>query len=170
MPIMGFLHPRVFETKSRVVGKPYIFAVSGHIIKMASRNDVYKISQIQQGRASLTRHIEIRPLRHISGHMPFDMRLNVRRIMPREHHSKSPEELFSKSQIRPTTKYLHPFGCPVFVLNDALQGGNAIPKWEERSRVGVYLGHTSQHAQNVSLILNPRTGYISPQLHCAYND
>jgi hypothetical protein len=110
---------------------------------------------------AITAHLWPYALRHAS---------YVRRIMPREHHSKSPEELFSKSQVRPTTKYLHPFGCPVFVLNDALQGGNAIPKWDERSRVGVYLGHSSQHAQNVSLILNPRTGYISPQFHCVYDD
>ena len=94
----------------------------------------------------------------------------VRRIMPRENHSKSPEELFARTQVRPTTKYLHPFGCPVFVLHEALQGGNSIPKWDERSRVGVFLGHSAQHAQNVSLILNPRTGYVSPQFHCVYDD
>ncbi len=40
----------------------------------------------------------------------------VRRIMPRENHSKPPEEFFAKSKVRPTTKYLHPFGCPVYVL------------------------------------------------------
>ena len=94
----------------------------------------------------------------------------VRRIMPREHHSKSPEELFTGSKVRPTTKFLHAFGCPVYVLQEALQSGNSIPKWNERSRVGVYLGHSSQHAQNVSLILNPRTGYLSPQFHCVYDD
>ncbi len=44
----------------------------------------------------------------------------VRRIMPREHHSKSPEELYTGSPIRPTTKFLHAFGCPVYVLKDAL--------------------------------------------------
>ena len=45
-----------------------------------------------------------------------------------------------------------------------------MPKWEERSRVGVYLGHSSQHAQNVSLVLNPKTGFISPQFHCVFDD
>ena len=94
----------------------------------------------------------------------------VRRIMPREHHSKSPEELFTGSPVRPTTKFLHAFGCPVYVLRDALQSGNSLPKWDEQSRVGVYLGHSSQHAQNVSLILNPRTGHISPQFHCVFDD
>ena len=84
----------------------------------------------------------------------------VRRIMPRENHSNSPEELFTKSMVRPTTKFLHAFGCPVYVLQASLQGGNTLPKWEERSRVGVYLGHSSQHAQNVSHVFNPKTGFI----------
>ena len=45
-----------------------------------------------------------------------------------------------------------------------------MPKWEDRSRVGVYLGHSSQHATSVALILNPQTGYISPQFHCIFDD
>ena len=94
----------------------------------------------------------------------------VRRIMPREHHSKSPQELFTGSPVRPTTKFLHAFGCPVYVLQDALQSGNSIPKWDQRSRVGVYLGQSAQHDPNVSLILNPRTGHISPLFHCVYDD
>eukprot|EP00980_Cylindrotheca_fusiformis_P030008 scaffold24177_cov215-Cylindrotheca_fusiformis.AAC.1 len=61
--------------------------------------------------------------------------------MPRDKHSKSPEELFAKSSVRPTTKYLHTFGCPVYVIvQGALQGGSSIPKWDARSRTGVYLG------------------------------
>ncbi len=94
----------------------------------------------------------------------------VRRLMPRENNSKSPEELFTKSPIRPTTKYLHPFGCPVYVLAAPLQSGLSQPKWDQRSRVGVYLGHSSQHASNVALILNPKTGFVSPQFHCVYDD
>eukprot|EP00980_Cylindrotheca_fusiformis_P002179 scaffold499_cov120-Cylindrotheca_fusiformis.AAC.2 len=94
----------------------------------------------------------------------------TRRLMPRDKHSKSPEELFAKSSVRPTTKYLHAFGCPVHVLQGALQGGSSIPKWDARSRTGVYLGQSQQHASSVSLILNPQTGYISPQFHCVYDD
>ena len=110
---------------------------------------------------SVTAHLWPYALRHAS---------YVRRLMPRENHSKSPEEFFTKSQVRPTTKFLHVFGCPVYVLQADLQSGKSIPKWEERSRVGIYLGHSSQHAQNVSLILNPVTGCISPQFHCVYDD
>jgi len=73
----------------------------------------------------------------------------VRRLMPREGHSKSPEELCCTTRgIRPTTKYLHAFGCPVYVLQEALQSGGSQSKWDDRSRVGVYLGHSAQLAEN----------------------
>jgi hypothetical protein len=80
------------------------------------------------------------------------------------------QQFFTQSQVRPTTKYLHPFGCPVYVLQAALQSGGTQPKWNDRSRVGVYLGHSSQHAPSVSLILNPVTGYVSPQFDCIYDN
>ena len=94
----------------------------------------------------------------------------VRRMIPRDGHSKSPEEFFTKAPVRPTTKFLHPFGCPVYVLHHKLQGGGRIPKWDERSRVGVYLGHSKQHATSVALILNPKSGFVSPQFHCVFDD
>ena len=95
---------------------------------------------------------------------------HIRRLLPRQGNMKSPEELFSKTGVRPTTRFLHTFGCPVYVLKGKLQSGGTQPKWEERSRVGVYLGCSRQHATNVSLILNPQTGFISPQFHCVYDD
>jgi hypothetical protein len=91
-------------------------------------------------------------------------------MLPGTGSDKSPEELFSTSPVRPTTRFLHPFGCPVYVLCDDLQGGKSIPRWDERSRVGVYVGHSAQHSPTVSLILNPQTGYISPQFHCVFDD
>jgi hypothetical protein len=36
--------------------------------------------------------------------------------------------------------------------------------------VGVYLGHSAQHASSVALILNPKTGFVSPQFHCVFDD
>jgi hypothetical protein len=35
--------------------------------------------------------------------------------------------------------------------------------------MGIYFGRSPSHAANVSLILNPRTGHISPQFHVVYN-
>jgi len=94
----------------------------------------------------------------------------VRRMLPKDGHSKSPDELFSRSSVRPTTRFLHVFGCPVYVLQGPLQSGGPFPKWKDRSRVGINLGHSAQHAASVSLILNPQTGFISPQFHCVYDD
>jgi hypothetical protein len=34
----------------------------------------------------------------------------------------------------------------------------------------IYVGRSPLHAANVSLILNPKTGHISPQFHVVYND
>jgi len=38
-------------------------------------------------------------------------------------------------------------------------------KWKGRSRVGVYLGQSPQHARDISLVLSLETGLVSPQFH-----
>jgi len=65
----------------------------------------------------------------------------------------------------------HSFGLPCFVLDSRLQSGvGGAPKWEPRSRFGIYVCHSSSHAGLVALILNPRTGYVSPQFHVVFDD
>ncbi len=60
----------------------------------------------------------------------------------------------------------HTFGCPCYVLDHCLQSrAGKLPKWEPQSRMGIYVGRSSSHAANVSLILNPKTGHISLQFH-----
>jgi hypothetical protein len=44
------------------------------------------------------------------------------------------------------------------------------PKWEPRSRLGIYVGHFSSHAGLVALVLNPRIGHVSPQFHVVFDD
>ena len=84
---------------------------------------------------------------------------------------RSPIKLFAGVNVRPTLTDKHPFGCPVYVLSDkGQQYAKSIPKWTERSRVGVYLGHLPQHARSVGLVLNLATGHMSPQFHCVYDD
>ena len=55
----------------------------------------------------------------------------------------------------------------MYVLDARLQnaGGAGPPQWDPRSRLEIYLGHSQSHAGSVSLILNPRTGLVSPQFH-----
>ena len=84
---------------------------------------------------------------------------------------RSPLQKFSKSDIKSDIKILHTFGCPVFVLDSRIQSGfQAMPKWEPRSRVGIYLGHSPCHAGNITLVLNPKTMHVSPQYHLVFDD
>jgi hypothetical protein len=65
---------------------------------------------------------------------------------------------------------LHVFGVPVFALSNELASGSSLPKWIPRCRLGIHLGPSSEHAQNVCLVLNPNTGLVSPQFHCRFDD
>jgi hypothetical protein len=51
-----------------------------------------------------------------------------------------------------------------------LQQGQKIRKWEERARVGIYLGPSLQHAKSVALVLLLFTGNVSPQYHVQFDD
>ncbi len=74
-----------------------------------------------------------------------------------------------KDLFNPTT--FHVFGLPCFVLVSRLQSGIAgPPKWEPRSRLGIYVGHSPSHAGLVALVLNPRTEHVSPQFHVVFDD
>jgi hypothetical protein len=82
---------------------------------------------------------------------------------------KSPFELFAKSEVNLNLNHFQPFGCPVFVLDSKMQAGQKLPKWEVRSRMGVYLGMSMQHSRSVALILNLKTGHVSPQFHVTFD-
>lgn len=65
----------------------------------------------------------------------------------------------------------HPWGCPVYILDSRLQSGiKGFPKWEPRTRLGIFVGHSPVHARSVALVLNPTTGHISPQFHVIFDD
>jgi len=82
----------------------------------------------------------------------------------------SPMQLFSGSSVQTNTKHWMPFGCPVYVLENALQTGRGIHhKWEYRSKVGIYLGRSPYHGRNVALVLDRMTGLVSPQFHVAFD-
>ena len=82
---------------------------------------------------------------------------------------KSPLQLFSKSEVLVNPKHYQPFGCPAYVLDNALQAQQPFHKWNQRSRVGIYLGHSPYHGKNVALILDRTTGLVSPQFHVRYD-
>lgn len=82
---------------------------------------------------------------------------------------RSPHQVFSGSVVDANPKHFFPFGCPVYVLDEALQTGNIHHKWKNRSRVGVYLGMSPHHNKNVALVLSLETGLVSPQFHVTFD-
>ena len=90
--------------------------------------------------------------------------------MPNEH-GIAPADLFSGSQFpRHKLKDIHTWGCPVYVLDPTLQQGKKLPKWQPRSRKGIFVGFSSKHGSEVPLVLNPSTGHISLQFHVVFDD
>ena len=73
---------------------------------------------------------------------------------------ETPQELFSQINIAPKIKHFHILGCPVHVLDNALQGQQVVPKWKCRSRLSVYMGPSPNHSRTVHLILNPCMGHV----------
>ena len=62
------------------------------------------------------------------------------------------------------------FGCPVFVLDSDISDGKKIPKWHPRARLGMFLGFSPEHSSLVPLVLNIRTGKITPCYHAIFDD
>jgi hypothetical protein len=62
--------------------------------------------------------------------------------VPKKGLRMSPLELFTSCTFE-SHRHLqrtHVFGCPVYVLDPKLQDGKKLPKWNKRSRQGVFLG------------------------------
>ena len=94
--------------------------------------------------------------------------------IPRMENGISPISLWARTmENREDNMYenCHVWGCPTYVLEPKLQkSGIKIPKWQPRSRCGINLGFSKMHSTMVGLILNRRTGSISPQFHVIYDD
>ena len=93
---------------------------------------------------------------------PYAMRHanDVANATPRKGEELSPLVKFSGVQVTPKLRHFHAFGCPMYVLDIALQSGQGTPKWKHHSRLRVYLGPSPSHARSVALVLNPRTGHV----------
>ncbi len=79
-------------------------------------------------------------------------------------------ELFSSIQVGCNMKHVHTFACPVFALQNALASGKSLPRWSPRTRLGLNLGPSPNHARNVYLVLNLMTRCVSPQYNCWFDD
>jgi hypothetical protein len=88
---------------------------------------------------------------------------------PTSGATQTPYEVFHGSNVSQNQKFFQLFGCPVFVLDQSMQAGKKIPKWDMRARMGIYLGMSMQHARSVALVLNIETGHVSPQFHVKFD-
>ena len=82
---------------------------------------------------------------------------------------RSPMEIFANTKVGINIKHYQTFGCPVYVLASALQTNDPHHKWKQRSEVGIYLGISPIHGKSVALVLNRRTGLVSPQFHIKFD-
>ena len=88
---------------------------------------------------------------------------------PQDKARRTPEQIFARSNVVPNAKHYKPFGCPVYVLESALQNLKPCHKWKQRSHVGLYLGKSPQHDRSVSLIIDIKNGLVSPQFHVTHD-
>jgi len=98
---------------------------------------------------------------------PYAVRManNLYNVMPDLQQKHVPIEAFSGTKVTINPKHWSHFGCPVYVLDNDLQAGKKINKWQYRARVGSYLGQSLQHERTVALVLSLETGLVSPQFH-----
>lgn len=95
---------------------------------------------------------------------------NIRNSTVDKRDGTSPINRFSGINVDINLKDFHTFGCPVYSLDSNLASGKSIPHWSPRSQLGIYLGQSPRHARNCSLVLNLKTGHVSPQFHVSHDD
>jgi hypothetical protein len=92
--------------------------------------------------------------------------------MPNQDTGISPNEIWFSARGNldielPRTRV---FGCPVYVLDPALQDGKKIPKWDPCACLGLFLGFSDLHSSQVPMVLNVTTGKVSPQFHVIFDN
>jgi hypothetical protein len=83
-----------------------------------------------------------------------------------------PSDEFSKSRWEQRKNQdLHVWECPVYILEKAVVAdGKTLSRWKPRCVCCINMGLSKKHASTVSLVLNPETGYITPQYHIVFDD
>ena len=102
--------------------------------------------------------------------MAVDYAVYIYNRLPNEK-GIAPIDLFTgMTAPRHKLRDLHKWGAPVYVLDPVLQAGKKLPRWQPRSRRGMFVGFSNVHSSDVPLILNLRTGHVSPQYHVVFDD
>ena len=87
---------------------------------------------------------------------------DLRNHLPSKTSKISPIELYTDTAVLPKLNNFHSFGCPVFILDSAVQNNQSIPKWDSRCRIGLNLDLSPRHVRSVSLVLHLDTSRVSP--------
>ena len=64
---------------------------------------------------------------------PYAMRQanDIANATPKKGEESSPLEKFSGVKVTPKLRHFHAFGCPTYILDNALQSGQGTPKWRQ---------------------------------------
>lgn len=91
--------------------------------------------------------------------------------IPNRYTGVTPLELLTKTKAdHRDLSRTHVWGCPVYVLDPALQDNKKIPKWNKRARQAQFVGFSEQHSSLVAKVRHLVTGHISPQYHVVFDD
>jgi len=80
------------------------------------------------------------------------------------------KNLVGRAKIFHLKKYILTWGRLYYILDADLQSKQMLAKWEPRSRLGVYLGHSPSRAGSIALVLNPKTLHVSPYFHVVIDE
>jgi hypothetical protein len=131
-----------------------------------------RIRDLQDSARTQLIHAQRRWPSAVNSHLwPYALRIanDMRNLTPNAKTGKVPFCQFAGTTVAPDLRHYHHAFCPVYVLDNRLQQQKKIDKWDERSRVGLYIGPSPQHARNVALVLNLQTGLASPQFHLKFD-
>jgi hypothetical protein len=82
----------------------------------------------------------------------------------------SPMGIFTGSTIpRHRLMDTHVWGCTIYILDPKVQQGQKLPRWQPRSRQGIFMGLSKQHTCEVPQVLNIATGSITTQFRIVYH-
>ena len=132
-----------------------------------------RIRELQDAARAMLIHANRRWPRCVTTNLwPYTIKMasDVFNNTPCFQHKEYNTPLQVASRTNVNKKYFHTFGCPVYVLDNALQESKPFGKWNIRSKVGIYIGQSPNHNKRVALVLDRKTGLVSPQYHVQFDD
>jgi hypothetical protein len=109
-----------------------------------------RIRDLQENARAMLLHARRQwPIAVTANLWPYVVRManDVHNFMPSIKEGVSPIEHFSQVQVSPRVWHSHTFGCLVYMLDGHLQAGKMIPKWDDRARIGLFLGWSPCHSR-----------------------